>query len=192
MGSQLDDLLASIHPERTLLDNERLADEALNSFAMPGGAVPDWPAFRDCVTRFVCHAENVMLRPSQPFAVNPKMHFGKACRLLMQAFGPDGDKTAANMAIHGVEGGLRRVLKTLAQGIAEEFSGNEIRGRVSAYWNSLSLEEKLAAPKEYLAKYGHLLPDDVTECGAARVRGFFPKFLETHPETLRRLRHVGR
>ena len=133
-----------------------------------------------------------MLGPRQPFAVNPKMHFGKTCRLLMKAFGSDGEKTAANMAIHGIEGGLRRVLKTLALGLAEEFSGNEIRGRVGVYWNSLSLEEKLAAPKEYLAKYGHLLPADVTECSAARVRGFFPKFLENHPETLRRLRHVGR
>ena len=192
MGSRLDDLLATIHPERTLIENERRADEALNSFTMPGGAVPDWPAFRDCTTRFVCHAENIMLRPRQPFALDPKMHFGKACRLLMQAFGSEGDKTAANMAIHGVEGGLRRVLKTLALGLAEEYSGNEVRAKVSAYWNSLSLEEKLAAPKEYLAKYGHLLPADVTEDSAARVRGFFPKFLETHTETLRRLRNVGR
>ena len=46
MGSRLDDLLASIHPDRTLVENERRTDEALNSFAMPGGAVPDWPAFR--------------------------------------------------------------------------------------------------------------------------------------------------
>jgi len=192
MGSRLDDLLAKNHPERTLLENERLADKALNSFATPGGTVPDWPAFRDCTTRFVCHAENVILHPRQPFPVNPAMHFGKACRILMKAFGSDGEKTAANMAIHGVEGGLRHVLKTLAQGIAEEFSNNEIRGRVSAYWNSLSLEERLAAPKEFLAKYGHLLPADVTEGGAARVRGFFPKFLETYPEALRRLRNVGR
>jgi hypothetical protein len=192
MGSRLDTLLASIHPDRTIEENERRANDALNSFTMPGGTVPDWPVFRDCVTRFVCHAENVMLRPRHPLDVNPAMHFGKACRLLMKAFGPDGEKTAASMAIYGVEGGLYHVLKTLAQGLAKEFSGNTIGGRVSAYLNSLSVEEKLAAAKEYLEEYGHLLPADVTDGGAARVLGFFPKFLQSHPEFLRRLRNVGR
>lgn len=192
MGSRLDDLLESINPERTLIENERRADKALNSFTAPGGAVPGWPAFRDCVTRFVCHAENVMLCPPHPFNVNPAMHFGKACRILIKTFGPDGDKAAANMAIHGVEGGLYRVLKTLAKGLAEEFSAGDIGGRVYTLWNVLSVDEKLATAKEYLAKYGHLIPADVAEGGAPRVLACLPKFLEAHPETIRRLRSTGR
>ncbi len=192
MGTPLDELLASIHPDRTLLENDRRADEALNSFVMPGASVPNWPAFRECVTRFVCHAENVMLCLRRPMAVNPEMHFGRACWLLSKAFGPDGDKTAANIAIHGVEGGLYGVIKTLAKGLADDFSDNEIHARVSSYWNRLSVDEQIAASSEYLAKYGYLLPADVTEGSAARVRGYLPKFLEKHPFLMQRLGRIGR
>jgi len=192
MGTQLDELLASIHPDRTLLENDRRADEALNSFSMPGASVPDWQSFRECVIRFVCHAENVMLRLGHPMPVNPEMHFGRACWLLSKAYGPDGAIVAANLAIHGVEGGLYGVLKTIAKGLADDFSHNEIRARVNSYWNGLSTDEQLAASRGFVAKYGHLLPADLTEGGAARVRGYLPKFLEKYPELLRKLREVGR
>lgn len=192
MGRQLDELLASIHPDRTLLENERRADEALNSFVMPGASVPDWPSFRECLTRFVCHAENVMLRLRSPIAVNPEMHFGRACWLLSKAYGPDGAIVAANLAIHGVEGGLYGVLKTLAKSLADDFSSNEIRARVNSYWSGLSADEKIAASRDFVAKYGHLLPADLTEGNAARIHGYLPKFLEKYPELQRTLRQVGR
>jgi len=57
---------------------------------------------------------------------------------------------------------------------------------------ALSVEEQLAASTEYLQKYGHLLPSELTEGSAARIRANLPKVLEEHPHLIQRLRQVGR
>ena len=59
------------------------------------------------------------------------------------------------------------------------------------YWNGLSLPEKLAAPDEYLREFAHLLPEELVDGSAARVRADFPKVLEEHVrlvESTRQLR----
>ena len=48
------------------------------------------------------------------------------------------------------------------------------------------------ASTEYLDKYGHLLPSEMTESSAARIRGGFFTVLENHPKLVQRLRRVGR
>lgn len=192
MRSALDKLLAKIDPERTFTANERLADRALNTFCYPGVRVRDWSAFRDCVARFFRHADNVLLRLPRPLEVCPDMDFHRACLLLKKEFGKEGIKTSAQIAIHGVEGGLYRVLKAIALRLAAEYSANEIGARAMTHWNSLTAQEKLDLTGEYLAKYGHLLPADVTEGNAPYLRAFFPKFLSKHPELLRRLHEAGR
>ena len=45
---------------------------------------------------------------------------------------------------------------------------------------------------EYLKKYGHLLPSELTEGSAARVRANFPKVLAQHPKILQKTRRLGR
>lgn len=191
MSTPLENLLASIHPERTLLANQRLASRALNTFPYPGGRVKDWAAFRNCVTCFFRHTEDILLELPQPLPIHPAMDFNRACHLLKK-FGPEGFKTAAYMSIHGVEGGLRHVLEVIATELAEECSANEIRARVAAYWNSLTTQEKMDASAEYLTKYARLLPEDIKEGGAPCLHVFFPRFVEKHPGLLRRLGQVGR
>jgi hypothetical protein len=192
VSSRLEQLLASIDPERTILDVERRVDQAFNTFPKPSGILSSWPVFRDYLGRFVCHLETAVLNLPPSHCVDPDMDFGRACRLMMKEFGPDGDKTAANMAMFGVEGGLYQVLKAVARRLAEEYGENEIKARIAAYWNALSVDEKLDATREYLATFGHLLPADVTNGGAARLRAYFPQFLAKHPDLVRRLRNVGR
>lgn len=192
MATALDDLLRAIAPERTLLAIERLADEALNTFPMPGARVADWDAVHECLARFYRHASGVLLGIGDRMPHDPKRHFGQACALLMKDMGPNADHTAAKMAIHGVEGGLYAVLKRIALRLAEEHADNLIKTEVAQYWNRLSISEKLQASQEYLEKYGHLLPADVTAGGAPRLRAFLPHFLQNHPELTRRLRRVGR
>jgi hypothetical protein len=192
METKLDRLLASIDPKRTQTSTGKAVDRAINTFPMPGGRVESWPEFRDCVSGFVCHVENTVLQLCPPREVHPTMDFGRACRYLMKEFGPEGDQAGANMAIHGVEGGLYRVLKAVGQRMADEYDGNEVKARIGAYWKRLTVDERLDASKEYLSKYGHLLPEDVTEGSAARLRAYFPKFLEQHPQLIRKLRNVGR
>jgi hypothetical protein len=74
----------------------------------------------------------------------------------------------------------------------QEYAGNEIRVRISHYWHSLSVDEQLAATDEYLEKYGHLLPWELTEGSAARVKADFVKALAEHSKIIKRLRNIGR
>ncbi|MCL4217602.1 MAG: hypothetical protein KJ052_11455 [Candidatus Hydrogenedentes bacterium] len=117
--------------------------------------------------------------------------FGRACRILMGEFGRDGEKTAALMALHGVEGGLYQVLRIIARRLAEQYTAHEVKARVAVYWSALTPDEKLSAVNEYLAAFGHLLPEDVTAGGAPRVKANFPRFLAHHSELLRRIQNVG-
>lgn len=192
MNAKLKQLLASVDPTCVRLEMELRSAQALNTFDVPGAVVPDYPAFRQVIARFFRHADNVLLALRSPLPVDEYGDFGRACRVLMGELGPDGDKTAANMAMYGVEGGLYRVLNIILRHLAEEYTTNEIRARVSAYWSSLPADEKLHAVAEYLNAYGHLLPADITDGGAARVYLHFPRFLEKHPELVRKLREVGR
>ena len=188
--AKLDKLLESIDPERTWDDTRRLADAALNSFPLVSSRVSGWEEFHNIVSRFVCHVENGVLKIHRSH--DPDFDFGRAVRFLHKDFGPNGEITAAQISINGIEGGLYRVLKALALRMVEEYSANEVSARVNHYWNTLTLDERLAASHEYLAKFGHLLPGDVTEGSAPRVRAYLRQFLAKHPELLRRLRKVGR
>ena len=112
--------------------------------------------------------------------------------MLKKAYGDQADKAAFEMARTGVEGGLYGVLKTVAQLMVEEYAGNEIRARAGAFWNGLSLDEKLEVPTEYIKKHGHLLPSELTEGSAARLRMNFLKVLEEHPRLFMNVQRVGR
>ena len=111
---------------------------------------------------------------------------------LVRAYGSNGEKAAFEMARTGNEGGLYAVLKKMAQTMGEHYAENEVSAKVLFYWNGLTVPEKLAAADEYLGKYGHLLPSELTEGSAGRVRANLPKVLEEHPRLLRRLRGIGR
>lgn len=188
--TKLDALLESIDPACSWDRTQRFAESAINSFPLQSTFVDSWEQFRDIVSRFVCHVENTILKINRP--CDPDFDLGRAIRLLRKDFGPNADIAAAQIAISGVEGGLYQVLKSLATRMVEEYSENEVSAKVSHYWSGLSIEERLDASREYLKKFGHLLPGDVTEGSAPRVRAYLPKFLVKHPNLVRRLRDVGR
>lgn len=192
MATTLDELLNSIHPSRTLDQVDVRADEAVNLFSMAAATIADWDEFRRCLSRFLAHVENRVLRLASYPAISHDFSWSRCTSLLMKAYGPSGEKAAFEMSRTGVQGGLHAVLRNMALHVAAEYAGNEITARVHTYWNSLSAEEKWAATTEYLAAYGHLLPTDLTEASAARLRANFPRVLEEHPHLLRRLGRVGR
>lgn len=192
MQTKLDRLLESIDPERTLEENDRRVDEALNGFQSPAAVITNWDRFRDCLIRFLCHVESTVLKIPPPKQVDIDFEWGRCFRILQKDYGPNGEKAAFETARTGNEGGLYRVLKTFARRMAYEYSENEINAKVLFYWKTLSVEEQLEAPSEYLRKYGHLLPPELTEGSAARVKVEFPEVLKKHPQLVRRLRKVGR
>ena len=193
MATKLDSLLASIHPARTFQETAQRSDEALNSLGMDRAQITDWEEFRRCVIRCMRHVETCVLRlPHGPPAMRVDFDWGRCAQILFKAYGSNGDKAAFEMARTGNEGGLYAVLREVARRVAETCAQNEVSARISQYWNGLSLEEKLAAADEYLAKYGHLLPWELTEGCAARVRANLPKVLEEHTRLIQRLGRVGR
>jgi len=190
--ADLDRLLQELDPEHTIEQTFRRADRAINSFPMRQGLITDWDAFTHCLAEFVVHVESYILDLSDPVRSSFDFEWGRATRILMKVYGRSGEKAAFEMARTGNEGGLYRVLKAVAMRIADELSKNEISGRVNDFWQSHTPEEVLAASGQYLAKYGHLLPSEMTESSAGRIRGSFLKVLENHPKLVQRLRRVGR
>jgi hypothetical protein len=128
----------------------------------------------------------------RPRTVQPAMDWSRCRDMLKRAYGPEGVYFATQKALCAHDGGLRSVIRDLASEMASEYAQNEISARVHAFWNSLTFNEKLAASKEYIIKYGRFLPPDVVEDSAARLTALFPKFLEKHPQLLRQLGRTGR
>ena len=85
-----------------------------------------------------------------------------------------------------------KLLKKIAGLLAEEYAENQINYEIYTYWDTLTVGEKLAASDEYLHKYGHLLPQEMTERNAPRIKSFFTKVLQEHPRIIIRLRRIGR
>jgi len=192
MTTNLDMLLESIDPSRTYDHVSARVDEAVNNFAMHRPIIEDWDEYENYLADFYRHIEKVVLRMGSGVPDNREYYWGQCANLLNKAFGPSGYKAAFEMVRTGKEGGLYQVLKTVADLIAEKYTQNEIFARISHYWESLTLDEKLAAPDEYLSKYGYLLPSELTEGSAARLRANFPKVLEEHPKMIRQMRRIGK
>lgn len=190
--TKLDQLLSSIVPERTFEQVAGRVDEAINSF-LPGSKQID--RYDEFVTHAICfcrlvEATVLRLRDGAPSA-SPDLDRGRFMHVFSRAYGAQGLKTAFEIVRTGNEGGLYAVLRKLGEVLAGQYAENEIAARIWSYWNGLSMAEKLAAPDEYLSKYGHLLPSEITEGCAGRVRANLPKVLQEHPRLMRRLRRVG-
>ena len=192
MTSKLDRLLSSIHPSRTFAEIDRRADEAMNTFSVESGQITDWPEYRKQLVRFRQHLDMHILGASQPVSGGQDWDWGYCVSTLQHAFGRNGEKAAFEMARTGNEGGLYAVLRRLSMVVVEEYSQREVSAKILAYWNELSVDEQWAACDEYLVKYGHLLPSELTEGAAARVRAGFWKVLEEHPLLVQRMERIGR
>jgi len=191
MSTKLDRLLESIDPSRNLDKVSASVDQAINFFTMSRTTITDWDDYRYYLADFFRHVESVVLKLRDGAPVDREFYWGRCTIILNKEFGPSGFKTAFEIVRTGKDGGLYRILKTIADQMAEKYSQNEISARISKYWESLTFDEQLEAPDELLSKYGHLLPTEFTEGSAARLRVDFVKALEEYPNIIRRLRQIG-
>lgn len=192
MAGGLAELLGSIDPPRTLEEIARRADEALGSFTPPASLITEWDEFRRCVLEFRRHVEGAILRLHQPESGGEEFDWGHALPILTKAFGPNGEKAAFEMARTATEGGIYRVCRDIAKTMAAEYAENELAARANNYWNGLSIDEKRTTVDEYLDRFGQLLPSELTEGGAWRIRADFTQVLQEHPLLIQRLRQIGR
>ena len=52
-------------------------------------------------------------------------------------------------------------------------------------------DEKFEVMGEYISKHGHLLPSELTEGSAVRIKMNFIKVLEEHPRLIKKLRKMS-
>ena len=75
--------------------------------------------------------------------------------------------------------------------MAADFSQNEINGRAQTFWDSLSVDEKLAAAEEYISRYQEVLPER-TRQDSILIKASFLNVLQDHPHMIKRLRNLKR
>ena len=192
MGSKLEKLLDSIDPAKTYDRTFERANRAVNTFEKRKAQITHWDEFVDTLSAFFSHVEAAVLNIRPSVYSDAEFNSGRCLGLLGRLYGPDGEKVAFDMARTGNEGGLYAVLKAMALRIAEEYAENEIAARSSDFIDRLTAEEMSSAMDEYIEKYGRLLPSEMTERGAGRIKANFYKVFKHHPKMLRTLRNVGR
>lgn len=191
--TRLDELLDSISPQRTSETTARRVDAAINRFVPGPGPVHTHEAFERELFRFCRLVEATVLNVrGGPVGADPEMDRGRFLPVITQAYGHQGFRAAFEIARTGNEGGFYAVLRRVGQAFAEQYTENEISARIGTFWSGLSVAEQLASADEYLAKYGQLLPAELTEGSAGRIRANLPKVLQEHTRILQRLHRVGR
>lgn len=192
MNATLEDLLDVLNPDTMFFEIERRSQQTLAEVSWPDepfSAPEDFMAF---LIRVMRAGERHMLNLPEAMSGHDG-HYRSMCRsLLDEIYGPSGLRTAFDVAVSGENGGLYPVVSQLLGQMAGTYAGNEIEARINACWNSLSHEEKLAAPDLYLARYGHLLPPDLVDGSAPVIRARFPEVLKNHVRLLKDLARVGR
>jgi hypothetical protein len=188
--TQLNRLLRDIDPDHTIRETFNRANEAINRFNSNVTQIENWEEFAKYMGRLYSHVERHVLRLHQSLDIDDDYYWGMCLRTLKHLYGKQGEKAAFEMARTGAEGGLYAVVKGVAMKMAEEYSNNEIAARVCAYLAGLSPDEQLEAVNEYIEGYGSLLPSELTEGSAGRIKTGFAKYLEQHPQLIQKLRSI--
>ena len=189
MKTELTNFLKTIDPEKTLEETEARIDSAFISFQTEPTVIETFDQYKDILTGFVRHVESKVLKVHPSKTLSTAMYWDICFGLLKREYGPNGgEKAAFEIVRTGLEGGLRSVLKAISKRLAEQYTQREISARVSHFWCPLTTDQKIAVCDEYLKEYGHLLPSELTEHGAVRIKASFQKVLEEHPRLIRRFR----
>lgn len=189
--TDLDRLIDCIDPRNTFDRCDAAANAAVNGIQGELPCPESIREFRALLAEFYCHIENALLRCHPPRSVDYDIDWGRCLEILLEEYGPPGDKAAYRIARTGVEGGLYTVLQAIAARMADQYARSGIESRVIRYWEGLSVSQMIDAGSEFLAKYADCLPGELLDGNAPRVRAMLPTFLQEHPEAVRRLRRPG-
>lgn len=191
MDARLRELLIDLEPERVLDPVARRTDEAINTFGPVPAVLTDWEAFRRLIVDFGRHVDATVIGTSAFPEMEIDYAWGLYAKDLHKAFGKlHGEKSAFDRARTGVAGGLLGVLREVAEERIEKRQKQHIEARVGVFWQELSDADKLAVMDQYISEFRHLLPSDLVEDGAFRLKMSFLKVLAEHPRMLQRLRNL--
>lgn len=186
MATQLDLLLEDIVHSHDAY--RKTMDEAIHSFSFSVFTFDSWAACEAFMEQFFAHINAHIVGPE--FAGNAHM----AMVIFRQTFEPNygqyPERPIYERLMHGHEGGLNGFVQEAAEAVVELFAGRDIVNKVDKYMFSIRNDGIDAAAEEYMEKWGHLLPQDITSQGTRRLAPVLGKFLKQHPRLLHRLRGI--
>lgn len=185
MKTRLERLLENIEGILDRIDAFR--DRALNTFPISSAIITGWDEYRHCLARFFCHMECTILGISG-HATNTEFEVNRCWLLLKRKYGESAPQAAFEAVRTGNEGGLRGVLRSVAEIFSRDYAENLITITVEAYWSHRDPAALLADADEYVRRYRHILPGEVAEGSAVRIGANFRKVLKQHAFVIRRLR----
>jgi len=169
-------------------DVQRRIDHAVNMFRPPRAVITDWGGYTRCLAAFYREVERSVLALRGPVPEWDEHQAWQCWRLMKGAYGPDAPQAAYEIVRTGTEGGLLKVLRTVADLLAKEFCRQMVTSVVTTYWQGRSTAELIEDGREYVRRYGHLMPGEMVEGSAVRVQAGLLRALIQHPEFIRRLR----
>ncbi|MBN1551695.1 hypothetical protein JW979_09505 [bacterium] len=190
MASNLDRLLDQINPSCTINVVEQHINQALAGYYRQKNTITTWDNYRETLAEFMRQARNVALQMPPSSGQDIDMNFHEAISLLRQEYPGNTVQTVFDIMQTGAEGGIYAIFRTLSRLLAEQYAQNEINARVLDFWNNLSTEEKIAIPDEYITKFKDILPAEIVNGTAIRVRASFWKVLQDHPRMIKRFRDI--
>jgi len=190
LSRRFEELLDRIHPSRLQDEFARAAERAVRQVVPRETLIGDIERFQSVVARLLYTMECNLLLPGRGIGYDDHRYRGLGRGLLLRCYAREGGWQAAfDYARTGNNGGIAGVCKTLAARWAHEGSTEVVRARVNGFYHRLSPADRDRVVDLYLARYGHLLPPEITEDGAGRIRGAaFTRVLEAHPRLYERTR----
>ena len=187
MHTVLDRLLKAL--ESVPADVSCRANNAFNSFPLRTTLVADKAEYESLLDTFQYHVECAIWGAKTPPPNDMSIGLDHCEHLLKEELGPNPRVAGVDVAM---KSGVLPILRSCLDLTIKAHTDQQIGTLVSEYWRGRSAEELLADSTEYLDKHGHLLPPELTEGSAARIRVNFMKVLKEHPHMMRRMRQIGR
>ena len=165
------------------------ANQALNNFPCPS-VVTNREQFEDCITRLADQVYGYILNGPPGMPLQPELGRQMAYEALKDLYGPHGMRKAMIMAHTALEGGMTRVLTDIAKQIVRDRAKKSITAAVNLFLGSLSPTQTEQVAQEYLARFGHLLPSELTEKNGVMLGIKIKEVLIEHPALMQRMRHT--
>lgn len=173
-------------PERI----DRYRDAALNGLPPPPALITNKEQLFSLLAQVYCHLQSTMLGIGTQVP-NWQLHLSDCLRLLHKEHGENALQTVFDIARTGAQGGVRQLIRTIADLYSHQYAEELVSMAVEAYASNRTGEEFLADAAEYVRNYRHILPVEITEGPAARIHANFKKALKQHPFVVRQLHRAA-
>jgi hypothetical protein len=190
MRSNLKQLLEKIDYRNLFEEDQRRVDHVLTRYRSVKNTIGNYNEFQDCLINFVSQIYSAIINVPKAFdTANRSIMYDLALTFLKSKYPRNTERTLYEIMHSGSEGGVYRILKTLAKIMSEKIYQDGIEYHVALYLNEMDFEEKEAAVKEYIKEYGSILPGNYQR-DPISIMISFDKVLQQHPIMMKRLREL--